>query len=824
MSPGTAASSTATGNPITVTLAEVSPPSADSSTISVRGTLATSVTGPLTGLTMSLEVGTKPVGSRGELATLTANTATARARDYRALPLAGGAPAQALTSPPTAGASPVPFEVTGELGASATTGVRVLPLRVRVSGSVAGRAVAPIGAAYTFVVRSFGQPGRTPVAVVLPLADQPRLRSDGLLTDNTLADEVKPDGRLATLLAAAAAHPSTTLAVDPTLVQTLQRMARPEGYDYASPGGRIHAPADPNAAALLSGVVQFADAGGTVIPLPYGDADLTALVRAQKLDTVKYAVNTGEVVLAALLHRTARQSGFESYPADGLADTTTVDVLRRLEVGTVLLDDRLLAPSRSVRYTPSAVVDLATSAGPIRALAADHRLADLVTSPTGGAGASGAGAQLARFRAELGMITAERAESRPQVIALPRNWTPSGDWASQVLGAVDSDYAQPVALGALTTPGLPSAPRGPLVYPADARSRELPASYLEAVASVRAEAQALGPVLCPPQRATGTCQRDRVDPMTNALVTAASIWWRGDRMVNGVSLSQQVDGDVSGIRNGIRVVASRSVALTSRHGVVPITLENNTPFEVTVVLAFSSTTRSRLKSAVRETHTLQPGQKAQIEIEVSAEGAGTFPIEIRRLNLDGQPLSTAPPTRVLVRSTVYGAIATGITIVAVSLLVLAVLLRLARRLRPSARRAAATAKEAPEAAARAGKGTSVADRTGPVAVAAASGQDSPPSYDDAAGPQPPARRWLPAAAAAGPGYRNQHHDQAEPVYGQEPADRWDHGRGWEHDQEAPTYQDGRFGRTTGGPAPDRSGQVGRDGPAGHGTRRRRSGP
>ncbi|MCK9893286.1 DUF6049 family protein [Frankia sp. AgB32] len=692
-SPVVAGSTTGAANPVAITVTDVVSPTAGSATVSVRGTMAATTADPLTDLWMSLSIGTRPVTSRDRLAALAANPTTS---GYQRLPLTGGADVQPIADPPVRGGSPVPFEITANLDAAGGAAARfgAYPLQVRVSGSVAGRAAKPIGAAYSFAVRSSAQAQRTKVTVVLPIADQPRLRSDGLLTDNVLADEVKPTGRMSKLLDAAS--PPVVLAVDPTLVQALRRMSDREGYNYASPAGGVHMPRSLDAYSFLSRLVDYAAQGGTVIALPYGDADLAALVHAQKLDTVEYAVRTGQVVLGSLLSRAPRPVAF---PADGLADATTVDVLGQLKVGAVLLDDRLL-PAPGSTYTPSAGVDIATSSGaPIRALATDHRLADVATSYTGAADGPSAGAVLARFRADLATITAERPETRHLVLALPRNWQMPDDWAQQVLGAINSDYSETASIDDLLGTGQLNAPRGGLVYPADARARELPASYLDSVANVRDEAQALYPVLCAPPQNTVACRLKRINPMSDALVTATSVWWRGDRMVDGVSLSQQVDGDVSSIRNGIQVVASRSVNLTSRHGLVPITLENNTPWDVSVVLAFSSTNRSRLRSALRETRALQPRQKAQIEIEVDSEGAGTFPLEIRLLNLDGQALSSDPPTRILVRSTVYGAIATGITVLAVSVLLLAVLFRLVRRLRPGARRpapaVATTADESP---------------------------------------------------------------------------------------------------------------------------------
>ncbi|WP_462203074.1 DUF6049 family protein, partial [Frankia sp. CcWB3] len=678
---GTAARPGGPPNPVTIDLDEVSPPTPGGSTmLSVSGQLITTVGEPLAHLSMSLWIGAR-VTSRGQLATLTDDPAAARTRSYRQVVLANGDGTQPLAAPPIQGAAPVPFRIAADRAAlDLPPSLGVYPVQLRITGSVGGRAVVPIGAAYTFLVWAPNpQQPRTPVAAVLPIADQPRLRSDGRLTDNALADEVKPGGRLSRLLTAAT--PPVTLAVDPTLVQALTIMAQPGGYDYATPGGPVHAQTDANAALFLSDIVRFAEQGGVVFALPYGDADLTALVRARKLDTVKYAVKTGEVVLAHLLGRDPLQKGTIAYPADGSADATTADILRQLEVGTVILDDQLLPSAAKITYTPSATVSLATSAGPIQALAADSQLTRIATAYTGLPDGPDFGTALARLRAELGMITAERPEQRFQILALPRDWDPPSDWARSVLDTLTSGYSTSVGLDAgVGGQSRPDDRPGRLAYPAEAQARELPTDYLTAVEDVLDEVQALSPVLCPPRRGP-RCQLQLINPMKNTLVTATSAAWRGDRRVDGVSLSQQVDGEASAIRNGIQVVASRSVNLTSRRGLVPITLENNTQYEVTVVLAFSSTDRSRLRSPARQTLRLPPGQKAQVEIEMEAEGAGTFPLEIRKLNLDGQALSTEPPNRVLVRSTVYGAVATAITIGAVGVLLLAVVIRLARRLR-----------------------------------------------------------------------------------------------------------------------------------------------
>ncbi len=57
--------------------------------------------------------------------------------------------------------------------------------------------------------------------------------------------------------------------------------------------------------------------------------------------------------------------------------------------------------------------------------------------------------------------------------------------------------------------------------------------------------------------------------------------------------------------------------------------------------------------------TVRAGQKVQVEVEVKAASAGTFPVRLALFTPSGQPLGT--PAQVLVRSTTYGVVATIFT-------------------------------------------------------------------------------------------------------------------------------------------------------------------
>ena len=92
----------------------------------------------------------------------------------------------------------------------------------------------------------------------------------------------------------------------------------------------------------------------------------------------------------------------------------------------------------------------------------------------------------------------------------------------------------------------------------------------------------------------------------------------------------------------------------------------------------TSLDKTRVSSDTVVRRTVRAGQKVQVEVEVKAASAGTFPVRLALYSQDG--LSLGDPAQVLVRSTKYGVFATIFTIAALSVLGLAVLIRAGRRI------------------------------------------------------------------------------------------------------------------------------------------------
>ncbi|MGF7238954.1 MAG: DUF6049 family protein [Frankia sp.] len=719
--------------PATVRLTNFQKDSA--SPLTVAGVITmkrTTVAPTATNIVVRLGLG-DPVDTRGEFTDL---------RTHPADPINTTAIAKAQLAPsPAGGQEQFTFPAISLPSLLPPSKFQVYPVSVTVSGTLAGtsgtlaRTVAFLVWAPTGTVST-----KTGVALVLPLADTPHLAASGTsLLDNALAAEIAPGGRLATLLKQVApSHgvaPAVSLAVDPETARAIALMAAGP-YRVAQGGHTVVHPRDPNAVAFLGNLKTFAAAKGSVLALPYGDPDVVALTRARQYYQIVAAILRGSEVLGEAMGGTIRPTGTVALPPDGLSDEATLDILRRAVPGnggvrTVLLSGRALPPAPTETATPPAAVTVEAGKGTLRAVVADG---DLAAVAAGGENRPAIEARQDYF-AETAMITREEPSARDQLIVLPRRWNPSPAQLQTVFSDLTTRWSAAVPLRRVTDAEGPASDRSALTYPATARAAELAPSALASTAELRNQVVALHAVLCPatgtaasggsaasptpsserpsttttrgdgsgtatagtpshPATATPTAppvpitaagqlscsKKGSIASMMDALVASESAFFRGNP-AGATALRQQVSSELDGLRDGIRLVASQKVTLTSRKGRVPVTLENDLSQAVSVQLALSTPDKARLGSASVVLRTIGPKQKVQVDIQVHAESAGSFPVYISLLTPEGDSFKPGPPSLVLVRSTAYGIIATAITVCALGVLALAVVVRSVRRVR-----------------------------------------------------------------------------------------------------------------------------------------------
>jgi hypothetical protein len=633
----------------------------------------------------------------------------------------------------------VPFTLTVPADALLTRGPGVYPMQVTIVGRTT-EGLRDLGRADTFLpyvpVGGAGSDGAAgtggtagglpaeplPIAWMLPLTDRPRLAGNGGVTDEELAASLAPGGRLNDLLAAATSLPAATVVVDPALLRAVEILADDDhpgvGADRTTPG----LPADPDARAWLArlkGAVAAGNGRVDVVPLAFADADLEMLLHAGAGDLARQLLARGNGVVRDALDTRVGVGEFD-LPALAVPPAGRVDA-----AGAELLTG---AGATHALLAPSALEAGAPEGGSI-AVGTDGAGTDGTGTGTG-TGTTGAGAALTPVvpdvtldgllragptsastpRAAEQAVLAELAQTylsggggtavggrpAPVVLAPGNDWDPGGSWASRLTAdTARYPWLRPVGLPEVVQDTGATAGRGAeLSYPEDARAAELPATVLPPVTDTLAAVGGFAEALPAGQTVTR--------PVTETALSALSAAWRGDPAASAERRAS-ADRGLEQLRGSVRAVASPEITLTSRNGRLPVTLENNLPEAVDVTLRLTSLDRSRVQSDTSVSRVIQPGQKVQVEVEVTATSAGTFPVRLVLLTPTGRPMG--PPQQVLIRSTAAGVVAIGVTVAALGVLVLAVAVRALRALLRRRRRSTAPGD--------AGRPVSTPDRVSP---------------------------------------------------------------------------------------------------------------
>ena len=508
-----------------------------------------------------------------------------------------------------------------------------------------------------------------------PLVGAPVRLSTGVFADDSLATELETGGRLDRLLHAGSQleqGAGLTWVLDPDLVETVADMADGNSYRVAAPdGGTVRGTGDVLAKRWLT-ELRAATASREVLALPYADPDLTALVRHGRESEIPRARLTGTDVIARLLPAADVVPGL-AWPAGGYLDRATLAALGRDDVSSVVLDGRALPPAIDLSYTPSARAQLSTGGNPVAALVADPGLVDLLGRARPGTGNPVLAAQ--RVVAETAMITAElpsTGTARTIVVMPPRRWAPAPEFLDQLLAMATAPWAAPVSLRALAESQPPDVERGRLRYPRSERARELPESYLRALDKQQASIDNFAAILTDPAQF--------VPRLEASLLRLESTWWRG-RDSRSIRFEREQDHLVA-LRSGVRVQPG-SFTFGSRSGRIPLTLVNDLPQSVVVVLRLEpQTPRLRLDPPLAP-QVIGPNRKVQVEVPATAVAGGPVVVEATLHTTSGELYSQ--PVLLHINVTQIGAVALVITVGAAVVLFVAAGLRVVRRVRTARR-------------------------------------------------------------------------------------------------------------------------------------------
>jgi hypothetical protein len=633
----------------------------------------------------------------------------------------------------------------------------VYPVLINVNGTVDGSDQRRVGELSSFVVQQPVEPTtRTTVAWLWPLGERSHRNASGGFTDDELAASVASGGRLDRALDVVERLPRTlppggttpvpdlpvTLAIDPALVEELEIMAAgPYGVGGVDGAGR----GTDSARAFLDRLRSAASVH-PVVALPYGDVDADALTTAGLSDVLTRslpgtAAGTAEdppgdgaqngaaatSSSAAATGSTAPQDGGE--PATGagaeiLADALDIEprtdlawpagrsllpaTLTTLEDGgvqhVVLGSGALTAGDAAVGLDGRSTgphTTVGTPTGRLDALVADDTLSEVVGSAERAPG----GARMAeqRYLAELAVLDLQAPAGTEQtvLVAPPREIEAGPDGA----GAMMADTAggllwlRPGALEGLEA--APVFPAGDLVHPGDIHPGNIhpgnderldQAGMADVVASASAREDLAGAVVGD----AGAALR-KYDAGTARAVSVA--WWSDPAGFHDTARNLRTTLDRLRGRVTLLAPADGTYSLASSDAPLVLTVRNDLPFAVSVLLDVRVRGNRGLSIGDIGAQTLAPGERTTLQVPTEVQQSGGFAVTAVLTTPGGGPLGDR--VQMQVNSTAYGPISLLITIGAGALLGLLFLRRLVRfvlRRRRGAADAEATGP-APEGAA-----------------------------------------------------------------------------------------------------------------------------
>lgn len=443
------------------------------------------------------------------------------------------------------------------------------------------------------------------ITSVVILGSRPSLLRDDLLIDDHLAEEVAEGGRLRALLAAADSL-ATSFAVDPAVIETLQRMKAGyvvQGADNAKAPGTGAA----DAARWLSDFEDLlAERDG--YRLLYGGVDAAALVHADQAPVL------GQAAAASRALALTRRLPLLALPAGGQADRRTVTALAKLNPAAIVLSDasvRTAGPllegpggTPVVRYTASA--SSGGGPGPSPRNTPIHLQQRFLADTWLEAAAAPPGSTVGRVRL---ITSAASARSADQAVRAP--WLKSST-LTELLRGKPSDWKQRYR------------------YPAASRARELDDGHLAAVAQLAADSATYEDLL-------GSSEAARLDGDAAVALAASGSFRRSPRAGREFTAAQQDQVDAV-LRDGLEITVTKLVVTSGRSGVFPVTVRNTAEPDPAdpnrnavrgLRLTFESTNSQRLTVAPIEVPGLAAGDSITADARVEAKANGTVRVTAR---------------------------------------------------------------------------------------------------------------------------------------------------------------------------------------------------
>jgi hypothetical protein len=496
------------------------------------------------------------------------------------------------------------------------------------------------------------------VSLSFVLDEGVRLRPGGTFGDDRLERSLAPGGRLETIVAALEQVPlQSTLVVAPLTLQQLDWMSR--GYRVMGGSGirevAAGSPEAERARLMLERLRALArNPSVEIAPLPLASPSVPALVAARLTEDLESQIVRGRDMASALLG-IPLSSALLRPPASAVSQASLGELVE-LDVRTLLVDADSLPPPPGLNLSPpgTAVVD----AGRGRTLAAvtpDPGIESMLAADIGDPAL-----QAQRIIGALSAIYFEQpGVDRGVAIVFGEDDNPDPELLRALLlrlrrASPDvsprSGWLRPVKVSrlSLVPPAAPPFDRRQL-----ARSRipRLSPTFLAELRRARSSIEELESIT------------DQAAPLveqlkTTLLVSEASDFAADER--EGLAFLRAVRGRVRREFRKVEPPSGTSVTLTSRRGVIPVTVTNSTGYSLRLQVTLLSPRLEFLQEGETRIVLLDRPRQA-LTFPVLAQTTGRFPVRILLRTPRGAHIAES---RIVVRSTAYNSRALVVTIAA----------------------------------------------------------------------------------------------------------------------------------------------------------------
>ncbi|MFE1413647.1 DUF6049 family protein [Streptomyces sp. NPDC058746] len=502
--------------------------------------------------------------------------------------------------------------------------------------------------------------------------------------DDSLAEELKPTGRLGQMVSLGKELPVTWV-IDPDLLATVDAMTK--GYRVRVPGGKPVQGKNKAVAEQWLSALETAVQGKKVVALPFADPDLASLAHRGKdvsgsLGQLRPATDKAKQAVETVLHVPVTTDF--SWPVDGAIDPSIVNVATSAGAHNVLARSDSLQESGALGYTPSAARPIGAGT---TAVVADAELSTAFEGDMLSAANSTLAVQ--RFLADSLALNLQKTDEQRSFVVTPQRMPTVSQvqtMAAALRGLQAGRWTQPADLEAAATakpdPGATTQVPGAGQYPEALAKQEMPVAAFEKIRTTQNTLDHFKVILAAP---------DRVEiPFGNTTNREMSTSWRG-RPDEARLYRDQVQEYLLGLTQKVKVVPKSDATLSGHSATIPISVQNSLVQDVhDLVLRVRSANPTRLmfgKSGQAEQQVSVQGDHTQtVKFPANATASGPVEVTAQLFTKDGIPYGE--PRKFTVEATEVTPTVMLVIAGGVLLLVLAGMKMYASRKRVAARAAA----------------------------------------------------------------------------------------------------------------------------------------